>query len=126
MESTNRLFARDLPPALVLLFPGDHPRLWDPEISALVDELEERLDDVFVTHAAERGGPTVADALAAARYAGCSWAVLATPAGSCLARLAPGFPSLPLVTADSRWDAAALSARYEQARGQAEEMAAGG
>ncbi len=62
--------------ALVLL----HNRpaaLWDTEVRQLTATVAERLDHVYVTSAGSRGpGPGLADALAAARYAGCDRAVL--------------------------------------------------
>ena len=66
-------------PALILRFDRERLALWDAEVDRLVDELEERLDGAFVTAAAGDGGPTVRDALAAARMAGCSWAVVVVP-----------------------------------------------
>lgn len=64
--------------ALVLLFRDRRESMWDSEVSELVGEVEERLDGVFVTYALEAATqPSLDDALAAARFMGCSEAFVA-------------------------------------------------
>jgi hypothetical protein len=116
---------REPAPALIVRFDCDRLPLWDGEVDALVDELEERLDGVFVTPAAGAGGPTLRDALAAARFAGCDWAVVAMPLAAARDPL-PAGGALPSVSVRSEWDAEAIARAYERASGRADEMAAGG
>lgn len=68
--------------ALIVVFPDRRGGLWSAEISRLVEQVEEQVDGGFVTFALANGRrPSVADALAAARFAGCSSAVLAVVDG---------------------------------------------
>jgi len=67
--------------ALVIVFPPGVKGYFNPEIHGLVREVEEQLEDVFVTYALSSGGsPDLRDAMAAARFAGCESAVV-VPAG---------------------------------------------
>lgn len=116
---------REPAPALIVRFDRDRLPLWDGEVDALVAELEERLDGVYVTAAAGPGGPTLRDALAAARFAGCDWAVVAVSPAAARDPLSTG-GVLPAVTVRSTWDAAAIARAYERASGRAAEVAAGG
>jgi hypothetical protein len=116
---------REPTPALIVRFDRDRLSLWDGEAGALVEELEERLGGVFVTPAAGPGGPTLRDALAAARFAGCGWAVVAMSPAAARDPLSMG-GVLPAVAVRSTWDAAAIARAYEHASGRADEMAAGG
>ena len=113
-------------PALILRFDRERVPLWDTEAGALVEELEECLDGVFVTPAAGAGGPTVRDALAAARFAGCPWAVVAVPATAAPRSPATESGVLPSVFVRAPWDAASIATAYGRARGPADEVAAGG
>jgi hypothetical protein len=68
--------------ALVLLFSNASSPLWDADVQRFVDEVEHQLDGVFVTHAvADNRYPTVADALAAARFHGSTRAVVVDVSG---------------------------------------------
>jgi hypothetical protein len=68
--------------ALIVVFPDRRGGLWSGDISRLVEQVEEQLDAGFVSFALANGRrPSVADALAAARFAGCSSAVLAVVDG---------------------------------------------
>lgn len=67
-------------PALVVLTAGSERPLWDPELSAMLESVEDRLEDVHVTTAGVRGrGPTLADAAAAVRFTGAASAVVVFP-----------------------------------------------
>ncbi len=70
----------DINAALVILFPPGVKGLFNPEIHKLVREVEGKLDGVHVTYALSSGGsPTLTDAVAAARFAGCDAAVVVHP-----------------------------------------------
>jgi hypothetical protein len=63
--------------ALVIVFPPDFRGLFNPEIHGLVREVQEHLDGVYVTYATTSGvSPDLTDAMAAARFLGCSSAVI--------------------------------------------------
>ena len=118
---------RDKVPALVLNLDDDSLSLWDPEVNNLVDALEDRLDGVFVTFAAGPSGrPSLADALAAVRYAGCSSAVVVAPEsrGDMAVARSLGSGSMPLVEVSSRWTSAAIAEAYQQHHGVALERQA--
>ena len=86
MTWTNRSFPRSERPALVLLSDRAESPLWDPELGALVEDLEDRLGGVHVTHAVIGGEhPTPADALVAVELMGASAAVVAPAAASSVA-----------------------------------------
>jgi hypothetical protein len=56
--------------------------LWDNRLHRVLDALEERLEGVFVTVAAASGkGPTLRDAVAAARLMGCRSVVVVSAEG---------------------------------------------
>jgi hypothetical protein len=58
--------------ALVIVFPPRAAGLFNPEIHGLVREVQERLARVSVRYALTSGSaPTLRDAMAAARFAGC-------------------------------------------------------
>jgi hypothetical protein len=81
MENPFRFTAARTKTALVIAFPPDMRGLFNPEIHALVREVEARLEDVYVTYALTSGfGPSLRDAMAAARFNGCDSAVV-VPAG---------------------------------------------
>jgi sirohydrochlorin ferrochelatase len=130
METATLRHATDPAPALVLLFDRERLPLWDRAVNTLVEELEERLDDVFVTAATVAGTPSVADALVAARFSGCTWAVLALPADVVAAPGSFGRTALASVTLRCGADADAIATAYlavgEPALETAVELAAGG
>jgi hypothetical protein len=65
---------------LVIVFPLGVKGLFNPVVHGLVREVGEQLSDVHVTYALASGsGPSVKDALAAARFAGCDSAVVVAP-----------------------------------------------
>jgi hypothetical protein len=71
------MFRNENPPALVVVTTPSAHSLWDPEVSLLLERLDDALDGVFVTHASStESGPSVKDALAAARFFGCQRAVV--------------------------------------------------
>lgn len=79
-EKTFEVFADE--PALILHWPGADGGLWDPEISALVERLEETLE-VFVTCVGSgRGALAMSDAAAAARFMGCTSLVVVSLEGA--------------------------------------------
>lgn len=102
-------------PALIVFDPRIRS-LWDAESSLVLERLEERLEDVFVT-AAGTGGrvATLRDACAAARFAGCSEAVVVVVGGAAPA-FGAGDPGLPLTTTRSERGAAAIAQAYAMAR----------
>lgn len=62
--------------ALVIVFPVGVRGLFNPQVHSLVREVQEKLDNVYVTYALSSGSPTVADAIAASKFAGCEAAVV--------------------------------------------------
>lgn len=77
----NRFFA-DNPnrSGMVIVFPPGVSSLFNPSVHSLVREVERRLDGVFTTYALSGGGgPDIEAALNAARFAGCSSAVVVYP-----------------------------------------------
>jgi hypothetical protein len=63
--------------ALVIVFPPDVKGLFNPAVHALVRGVEERLEGVHVTYALTSGAaPDLEASLAAARFAGCTSAVV--------------------------------------------------
>ena len=114
-------------PALILFWPGADGGLWDPEISALVEFLEEDLE-VFVTCVGSgRGALGMNDAAAAARFMGCSSLVVvslesAHPTGKDLEDASLGC-RLPIVAIGSEWTASALAEAYHEACSHAERAA---
>jgi hypothetical protein len=73
----NSLFDPKSDVGLVIVFPPTVKGLFNPRIHQLVREVEARLGSVFVTYALSSGtSPDVSAALGAARFAGCSAAVV--------------------------------------------------
>jgi hypothetical protein len=70
------LSANPPPTALVIVFPVGVKGLFNPAVHTLVREVQERLESVYVTYALSSGAPSVADAIAASRFAGCEAAVI--------------------------------------------------
>lgn len=62
--------------ALVIVFPIGVKGLFNPAVHTLVRRVQERLDDVYVSYALSSGAPSVPDAIAASRFAGCTSAVV--------------------------------------------------
>jgi len=114
-------------PALILYWPVADGGLWDPEVSALVESLEDDLE-IFVTCVGSgRGALGLNDAAAAARFMGCSAVVVVSPE-SChpseseLEEVAAGF-QLPVVEIRSEWTVSALAEAYHEARRHASRAA---
>ena len=64
-------------PGMVIDFPPGVASLFTPSVHTLVREVERRLDGAFVTYALSGGGgPDIEAALNAARFAGCTSAVV--------------------------------------------------
>lgn len=106
-------------PALILYWPVAAGGLWDPETSELVELLEEKLE-VFVTCVGSgRGSLRINDAVAAARFMGCSSLVVVTLGGSCPTGMdledASTGSRLPIVTIESDSTAVAVAAAYHEA-----------
>ena len=120
MRPTTRSSQPD-PTALVVLFlESTHP-LWDPRASALTGRLAESLPGTFVTSAFLRGrGPSLRDALAAARFMGCRAAVVAwvddaeRTSGAGIEPLVTG-PGLDVVVSRCNGDAHAIESLYRRA-----------
>jgi len=65
---------------MVIVFPPGVASLFNPSVHSLVREVERRLDGVYTTFALTGGGgPDIEAALNAARFAGCSSAVVVYP-----------------------------------------------
>jgi hypothetical protein len=80
MSRVDIRWSQGVAPALVLLSEGSEHPIWDPELSEVLDAVEERLDAVHVTTAGMQGkGPSVDDATAAVRFSGASAAVVVFP-----------------------------------------------
>jgi len=105
--------------ALIVDLPDRRGGLWSAEASRLVEEVEGRVDAGFVSFALLNGRqPSVTDALAAARFAGCSSAVLAVVDGDGAAALAslPGSIRRMVVSAAScRRDAQSVADAFRAA-----------
>jgi len=70
-------------PAVVLLLPRVGRALWDPEVTRLLDDLQDRLGGAYVSHARLDGGtPSIDDALAAARFLGHAGTLVVHPPGT--------------------------------------------
>ncbi len=97
--------------ALVLVHA--HPDgLWDRELRRLAADVSVRLPGVYVVCAATNGrGPALRDALAAARYAGCSSAVLVHLDGTVTAGPALDH-GLRLQRASAPWSSTAVVAAF--------------
>jgi hypothetical protein len=108
-------------PALVLLSDRTGSPLWDPALNALIDQLEDRLDSVHVTHAILGGShPTPADALAAVALMGSSAAVVVVPEGWQAGRVSPWLPrsargQVPVLVVPCEWDPDSIAAAFAEA-----------
>jgi hypothetical protein len=103
----------------VLYWPAADGGLWDPRVSALVESLEEALG-VFVTCAGSGPGSLgLADAAAAARFVGCSSAVVIEPRGdrSSISTHEAEAAGITVVVERARWTETALIDAYDNARG---------
>jgi hypothetical protein len=99
--------------ALVLLFSKVTSPLWDVDVQRFVDDVEQQLDGVFVTHAvANTRYPTVADALAAARFHGSTSAVVIDLSGGAVMSEEFQWP-LPFTLAQSVRDPESVVHTYE-------------
>ena len=106
-------------PALVLFWPVTEGGLWDPEVSALVEALEENLE-VFVTCVGRgRGALGLNDAASAARFMGCESMVVIAPDGIQLPdselEAISGRMRSPVVAVQAKWSSQALTEAYRTA-----------
>lgn len=77
MEHIFNLSGSDQRTGLVIVFPPEAGGLFNPAIHGFVQEVERRLDGVYVTYALSSGAsPTLRDAISAARFVGCESAVV--------------------------------------------------
>lgn len=114
-------------PALVLYWPTAEGGLWNEEVSALVERLEDDLE-VFVTCAGTgRGALGLNDAAAAARFMGCSSLVVVSPHGCDPTGLGLGFPGsdpvMPVEAIQAKWTANAIGDAYRDASRQCRQAA---
>jgi hypothetical protein len=80
MSAEVQQWSQGVSPALVVLTAGSERPVWDSELSAMLESIEDRLEDVHVTTAEVRGrGPTLTDAAAAVRFTGAASAVVVFP-----------------------------------------------
>ncbi len=127
MASKTKLKRAADQPALILYWPGADGGLWDPEVSALVEQLEEDLE-VFVTCTGSgRGALELSDAAAAARFMGCSSLVVVSlegdpPTWKELENAFVGF-GLPAATTGSEWTVSAVAKAYHEALSHARQAA---
>ncbi len=100
--------------ALVLVH-AHRDGLWDRELRRLAADVSARLPGIYVVCAATNGrGPALRDALAAARYAGCSSAVLVHLDDTMTA--APALDhGLHLQRASAPWSSVAVVAAFQAA-----------
>jgi len=106
-------------PALVLFWPVTEGGLWDPDVSALVEALEEDLE-VFVTCVGRgRGALGLNDAASAARFMGCESMVVIAPDGIQLPdselEAISGRMGSPVVALQAVWSSQALTEAYRTA-----------
>ncbi len=109
-----------LEPALVLHWPTASGGLWDPEVSSLVEDLEDRLD-VFVTSSGSgRGAPGLSDAASAVRFMGCPTAVVVALEGHLPLHdeLIDAAVTLgrPVVVVEAPWSIQAIEEAYQVGR----------
>jgi hypothetical protein len=97
-----------------VVFPEVRSPLWDPEVLAILDDLDDRLRGVFVSHAVMGSRhPTVGDALSAARTMGCRSAVVVDlPGSDTLARFVAS--GLPFTVTRADGDPAAIATAYRE------------
>jgi len=75
--STPIPFTSTTRPSLVIVFPLGVSGLFNSDVHGLVRQVQERLPGVYVSYALTSGSaPTLRDALAAARFAGCESSVV--------------------------------------------------
>jgi hypothetical protein len=99
--------------ALVLLFSSVTSPLWDVDVQRFVDDVEGQLGGVFVTHAAaDNRYPTIADALAAARFHGSTRAVVVDLSGGVVVSEEFQWP-LPFTLAQSVRDPESVVHTYQ-------------
>ena len=111
--------------ALVLVFPDQGETLFSSDVSRLVSEVEERVGDSFVTFALLNGRrPSLMDAISAARFMGCTSAVVTVVSdrmGTSFVPVSRSFGEMPMTVtscgrdADAIADAFAASALAEPA-----------
>lgn len=106
--------------ALVLVFLGRDSGLWNSEINELVGAVEERVEAACVTFALPGGRhPSVVDALTAARFAGCTSAVVVVVGqteGYSVAALPEARGEMPLTLAICDRDVESIVSAFEDAR----------
>jgi hypothetical protein len=98
--------------ALVLLFSNVSSPLWDVNVQRFVDDVEQQLEGVYVTHAVvDHRYPTVGDALTASRFHGSSSAVVVDLSGGVVMSEEFHWP-LPFTLAQSVRDAESVVHTY--------------
>jgi hypothetical protein len=106
-------------PALIVYWPDADGGLWDPQASRLVDGLTD-ITDAFVTCVGSgRGAMSLEDAVAAARFMGCSSAVIVMPQGTGLCDEVQAPPGsrmrVSAIESDRGWDVAGVYTSYRDA-----------
>ena len=106
--------------ALVIAFPPAVKGLFNSEVHRLVGEVQELLDQVYVTYALSSGiSPNLRDSMAAARFGGCDSVVIvpvgAGGAASFIDTRSQGDWLLPASQVDAEYDASALVDAYRAA-----------
>ena len=82
MKTPFRFTANDIKTALVIAFPPTVKGLFNSEVHGFVREVQELLDDVYVTYALSSGtSPDLRDAMAAAQFGGCE-SMVVVPVGA--------------------------------------------
>jgi hypothetical protein len=75
--TTLKPFADSNQTALVIVFPPGVSGLFNPVVHGLVRQVQDRLPEISVSYALTSGSaPTLSDAIAAARFSGCSSSVV--------------------------------------------------
>jgi hypothetical protein len=108
---------------IVLVFSNIRSALWDSSVGEMVDQVEDRLDGVYVTSAVTAGGrPSVADGVAAVRFAGCTSA-LVVYVGDRSERLADTLWRVPVRSVTVRPDPDAVAEAFHAHAVQADRAA---
>jgi hypothetical protein len=82
MENTFKFDSTGAAAALVIVFPPGINGLFNAQVHGLVQEVQDQLENVYVTYALSSGSsPDLRAAMSAARFVGCDSAVV-IPAGS--------------------------------------------
>ena len=82
MEKVFKSDPTDAAAALVIIFPPGINGLFNSQVHGLVQEVQDQLENVYVTYALSSGSsPDLRAAMSAARFVGCDSAVV-VPAGS--------------------------------------------